>query len=502
MSLQQGSSSLNPEGGGNNKRRRTGRGRQTDSASGIGARRSGYRQGSANLDPAPGDGARRYRLRQGSRNLNPKNGKRAGAADQRAKTLLSGAAGKAKSLFSAAIGKAGTFFADVFRRIGAFLRSVFRSPAPSAPGQGSKTETVPAEWVRKAKNILSGAGRGLKAVFGGIARSLKAFFSGAFRKAKAVFGGMSTRGIVLIAALGALLIWAMTGLIGRWLIPNVREKQAIESARSLVGATLAPGTEADVQLPADTPLPVPADAGTVTPSPLPSVPSATEVPAVAPNVTARLSANGLVYSPDLLEDYIALYAVNRDMGGWIRVRAIKNIDFPYVRGRNEYYITHDFYGGENKNGTAFLDETCKDWPRDKNLLIYAHNLKSGEMFGELNRLGSLRVIRSNPFVDCDSLYEKGVYIPVAVFVCSVDPTQEDYFDFHVSKFASREAFDAYIARCMELNRVNLHVDVDYSDDLLSLVTCYDEEGIRRFVAVCRRLRPDETEASVLEKYFR
>ena len=325
------------------------------------------------------------------------------------------------------------------------------------------------------------------------------------RTGKKTLFGMDLWKVAVIGALGVVLIWAVVSIISRWIVPNAREKQALDDTRALVGATLPPGetapaprvevTAGPTVITVSTAVPVetaePVRAGYVT-----------APPGVSPNVTPRISFNGLTYSPELLDDYVALYAINRDMGGWIRVRAIKNIDFAYVRGRNNYYITHDFYGNENVNGTAFLDETCTDWPRDKNLLIYAHNLKSGEMFGELNRIASMKVIRGNPFVDCDSLYEKGVYIPVAVLVCAVDAAEEDYFDFNVSKFRDAEAFDAYIARCRELSQVALNVDVDFSDDLLTLVTCCDDTGTRRFLMVCRRLRADETEESVLAKYFR
>ena len=325
------------------------------------------------------------------------------------------------------------------------------------------------------------------------------------RTVKKTLFGMDAWKVALIGALGAVLIWAVISIISRWIVPNAREKQALDDTRALVGATLAPGETVTAPKVEVTAGPTVITVATTEPRETAEAVRAeyvTSPPGKSPNVTARVTFNGLTYSPELLDDYVALYAVNRDMGGWIRVRAIKNIDFAYVRGRNDYYISHDFYGNENVNGTAFLDETCSDWPRDKNLLIYAHNLRSGEMFGELNRIASMKVIRGNPFVDCDTLYEKGVYIPVAVLICAVDAAEEDYFDFHVSDFRSAEAFDTYIARCRELSQVALNVDVDYSDELLTLVTCCDDSGTRRFLMVCRRLRADETEESVLAKYFR
>ncbi len=322
---------------------------------------------------------------------------------------------------------------------------------------------------------------------------------------KGTLGGVKLWKIAAAAGFGVMLIVSLFSIVTKWMVPNAMEKKALDDTRALVGATLEPGETVAAVLPAETPEPAVIILSTAVPPEETALPQGTDAsapPAAGPNVTARVTFNGLTYSPELLEDYVALYARNRDMGGWLRVRAIRNIDFAYVRGRNDYYISHDFYGNENVNGTAFLDETCTDWPRDKNLLIYAHNLRSGEMFGELHRLESLQLIRSSPFVDCDTLYEKGVYIPVAVLICAVDSSEEDYFDFNVSTFRNEAEFDAYIARCRELNRVDLDVDVQFSDDLLTLVTCCDDTGVRRFLVVCRRLRADETERSVLDRYFR
>ena len=319
---------------------------------------------------------------------------------------------------------------------------------------------------------------------------------------------MSLPGKIVIGVLAALLLWALLSLLFRWVLPNRQDRETIDSVREMKGvtaeATLAPEASA---VPAATAFikVISSPQATAESTEAPRVGSATAVPtAAAANATAAVTSGegGLTKSPELLQEYISLYAQNSDMCGWIRVRAIRNIDIPYVRGKNDYYIHHDFYGRESVAGTAFLDETCTDWPRDKNLIIYAHNLKSGEMFGELNRLSSLTLLRSNPFVDCDTLYDKGVYIPVAVYVCSVDPADPTYFNFNLSSFRSGEEMDAYVRRAKELNRVSIDVDVAETDDLLTLVTCRDEAGMERFVVLLRRLRAGETESSVRSRYFR
>lgn len=223
---------------------------------------------------------------------------------------------------------------------------------------------------------------------------------------------------------------------------------------------------------------------------------ATALPAVVPKTTAVPFG----YKPTMLEKYNQLYQENSDLIGWLKVNSLYRIDFPVVQGNNSFYMDHDFHQRENVNGTAFLDETCNVWPQDDNLIIYAHNMKSGEMFGELNQLQSLEKMKENPFVEFGTLYEDGTYIPLAVFVCSVVQA-DDYFQFYVRNFKSEVVFDKYIDRARELSNVQLKTDAQYGDQLLTLVTCYDRDNTQRLVVLLRKLRANETKESILTAYF-
>ena len=242
------------------------------------------------------------------------------------------------------------------------------------------------------------------------------------------------------------------------------------------------------------------------PSPIETVSaafSATEnVPAAVITVTPAPTVTQIPYGyqPQMLEKYAGLYQKNNDLIGWLNVNCLYRINFAVVQGKNNFYMNHDFNKQENANGSAFLDETCKIWPRDDNLIIYAHNMKSGEMFGELNQLQNAGKINQNPFVTFDTLYEQGTYVPLAVFVCSVVQA-DDYFQFYVRNFKSEAAFDQYINRARELSRVALKTDAAYGDELLSLVTCYDQANRQRFVVLLRKLRDNETPKTVQIAFF-
>ena len=303
---------------------------------------------------------------------------------------------------------------------------------------------------------------------------------------------MSRGTLVLLAVAGAAVIYGAVNLI-IYVADTNRTRAINDEARSLLNTAAPVVTEAPTEdLPPETPLATPV-AVTVTRDPNSTL---------EPVVTMAPRQQEQTGTAELLSEYTTLYSRNHDLGGWLRVRALlPTVDIPVVRGKNDYYMTHSFDGTESVEGTAFIDELCSIWPRDEHLFIYAHNLKSGEMFGKLNRLTDLAVLRRNPFVDFDTLYEKIVWVPVAAYVCSVNDGYEDYFNFLVTRFRGRDEFDAYIARAKELSYVKLDTDVHYGDKLLTLVTCHDNEHLQRFCVLYRQMRPDETETFLRSKYF-
>lgn len=209
----------------------------------------------------------------------------------------------------------------------------------------------------------------------------------------------------------------------------------------------------------------------------------------------------LWYKPSVLPKYQALYEQNSDLVGWLKVNCVYRIDFAVVQGNNGFYETHDFSKQANVNGAAFLDETCSLWPRDDNLIIYAHNMKTGEMFGELHHMQQMSTLKKDPFVTFDTIYEQGSYIPVAAYLCSVDPAK-DHFQFYVRNFDDADQLAEYTARAKELSAVKLGTDVQPGDDLLTLVTCYDEANKQRMAVLLRKVRPGETEAGIRDMMFK
>ena len=194
--------------------------------------------------------------------------------------------------------------------------------------------------------------------------------------------------------------------------------------------------------------------------------------------------------PEILMTYHALWERNNDLVGWLNVRALPQLDLPVVQRDQTYYLRRDFDGRSNMNGTAFMDVISSIWPMSDNMIIYAHNMKSGEMFGGLHKLMYEPFYRQSPLASFNTIYERANYVPVAVVLCSIH-RGDDFFNFYVSDFKDEAAFDAYIARARELSSVHPPYDVAYGDQLLTLVTCYDEAHTKRLLVILRRVRENE-----------
>lgn len=190
---------------------------------------------------------------------------------------------------------------------------------------------------------------------------------------------------------------------------------------------------------------------------------------------------------------------NPDMVGWLQMDALPQVDLPIVQRDHSYYLRRDFDGNSNVNGTAFMDLRCSILPRSDNLIIYAHNMKSGEMFGGLQKLRQEIFYREHPITSFSTLYEKADYVPVAVVLCSIHPG-DMYFNFSLPEFGNEEAFNNYIARARALSDIHPPYDVRYGDELLTLVTCYDEAHELRLVVILRKVRPDEDPQQLAEMW--
>lgn len=194
---------------------------------------------------------------------------------------------------------------------------------------------------------------------------------------------------------------------------------------------------------------------------------------------------------EVLEEYRTLYSKNKKLIGWLKIDDT-NIDYPVMQtANNEYYLDHNFNQEYDKNGSLFLDKDCDVVHRNTNLIIYGHHMKSGKMFGSLNRYSSEEYGKKHSRIQFDTIYEKGTYEVMYVFrsrIYNEDEVVFKYYQFFDA--ASEKEFDSNMQEMAALSLYDTGVTASYGDELLTLSTCDSSETDGRFVVVAKRVREE------------
>lgn len=191
----------------------------------------------------------------------------------------------------------------------------------------------------------------------------------------------------------------------------------------------------------------------------------------------------------VLDEYKSLYNHNKNLIGWLKI-ADTNIDYPVMQtDNNEFYLDHDVDHEPDKNGTLFMDYQCDVLKPSFNFIIYGHNMRSGNMFGNLDKYKSQSYYEKHPVVLFDTIYEKGVYQVMYVFHSRIFTEDEITFKYYqMIEVSSEKEFESNMKSMQEIALYDTGVTAVYGDQLLTLSTCDYGEEDGRFVVVAKRIQ--------------
>lgn len=193
--------------------------------------------------------------------------------------------------------------------------------------------------------------------------------------------------------------------------------------------------------------------------------------------------------PDILPEYQTLYSLNKRLIGWVKIDDTY-IDYPVLQTvNNDYYLNHNFDQEEDKNGSIFLDKDCSIYPRSTNLILYGHHMRSGRMFGQLNKYSSEKFYEEHKYIQFDTIYEKGTYEVMYVFRSKIYEESEIVFKYYqFTDAVSETEFESNMKQMADMSLYDTGVSTEYGDELLTLSTCdyYTSDG--RFVVVAKKIR--------------
>ncbi|MCR5837667.1 MAG: leucine-rich repeat protein [Lachnospiraceae bacterium] len=203
------------------------------------------------------------------------------------------------------------------------------------------------------------------------------------------------------------------------------------------------------------------------------------------------ATKGAVDSNGMLLKFAKLYEYNSDIRGWLRIDGT-DVDYPVLQatGGSDFYLTHDFEGNKDKNGSLYIDGSTH--LNAKNLVIHGHNMKStGMMFHELEKYSSIDYYAAHPYFTFDSLYDESKWAIISVMKVPGDFASNDSFNYIRSSFNSSDEYLNFLYELKMRSLYNIPISVNEYDSLVMLSTCSYEINDYRTVIVARKIRKKE-----------
>ena len=176
--------------------------------------------------------------------------------------------------------------------------------------------------------------------------------------------------------------------------------------------------------------------------------------------------------------YDKLLNLNNDTVGWLFINDT-NINYPIVQTvDNEYYLNHSYNKVRNIEGWLFVDYRNNTDILNKNTIVYGHNsmIDNGPMFSTL-----VNTLNSNWYNKQDNLIIdfsiKGVDYKWKIFSIYITKKTNEYLsvDFTDEEFAN------FITSIKSSSIKDFNVDVEKTDKILTLSTCYQNNKYRLVV---------------------
>lgn len=196
----------------------------------------------------------------------------------------------------------------------------------------------------------------------------------------------------------------------------------------------------------------------------------------------------------LLAYYRELAAENPDLTGWVSISDTV-VDYPvmYTPGEPQRYLHRDFQNHRSVAGVPFLDARCDPQSRTENKILYAHNMRSGQMFAPLIGYLEPDFLEAHPTIHFDTLSQRGSYTVIAVLqinLASMDaPSMQCYRLFDTALLEEVDAMNVYLQHYATV----CTGEIQRYDQILTLSTCQHLGSIDRLVVMARQegMSPDD-----------
>ncbi|AIY84337.1 sortase, SrtB family [Clostridium baratii str. Sullivan] len=165
---------------------------------------------------------------------------------------------------------------------------------------------------------------------------------------------------------------------------------------------------------------------------------------------------------------------NEDYKMWIEVPNT-NIDYPVVQGKdNDFYLNHDFNKKESSSGAIFIDYK-NNIEKDKNIVIYGHNMRNKSMFQNLMKFKEEAFWKKNNKI---ILTIDGKRCEYEIFSSYISNAKD--VDLKIN-FKSEDGYLKYIDDIKKKSTFSRDMNIKSDDRIITLSTCSYEEDDNRMI---------------------
>ena len=174
------------------------------------------------------------------------------------------------------------------------------------------------------------------------------------------------------------------------------------------------------------------------------------------------------------EEKVTLADINNDYKFWLSIDNTK-VNYPVVQGDdNKFYLEHNFSKEYSISGTLFVDYR-NDINKDKNIIIYGHNMRNGTMFNELKKFKDEEFFYNNyiTIIKDNNEYKYEVFSVYAL------PENEITLK---KDFVDENEYLQYLNNLIEKSYYNKNIELNYDSNIITLITCsYEYNNARTIV---------------------
>lgn len=180
-------------------------------------------------------------------------------------------------------------------------------------------------------------------------------------------------------------------------------------------------------------------------------------------------------------DFEGLKGINPDIIGWIYIPGTQ-VNYPILQHPSDdsYYLHHTPEGNENILGSVYTYASFSKDFTDPHMILFGHNMSSGQMFGELSNYTDRGFYGEYPYVYIYLPGKSMKCIIYSAYACSVgDATFTKGYGFNTAEFAD------FIRHTKDMSCWDSGITPTSVDSIITLSTCTDAGyASERFIVNC------------------